>query len=115
MAQIYNLIFNCTPAQFAVATATTLPTAAFTVIQAPIPAQGTIKHATYGQIDFSYDGAYFLRFFGANPIPVAEQASAGIPQNQMSPQLVTELTSIFAATLGAPVPSNQAIPAPYLP
>jgi hypothetical protein len=67
---------------------------------------------TLGQCDFSFDGFYFLRFYGANPVPKGSQAQAGIVQNQMSPNLILVLTNGFAATLGAPVPSNQAVP-PY--
>jgi hypothetical protein len=63
-----------------------------------------------GQLDFSYDGAYFVRFFGANPAPVSQQAQTGIPYNQMTPNLITILTSSLAATLGAPVAVNQAVP-----
>jgi hypothetical protein len=62
------------------------------------------------QVDFSYDGAYFLRFFGANPVGSGYDTNPGVVSNQMTPGLVSALTSIFAATLGAPVPSNQAVP-----
>jgi hypothetical protein len=63
-----------------------------------------------GQLDFSYDGAYFVRFFGANPAPVSQQASVGVPRNQMSANLINVLTGALAATLGAPVPVNQVVP-----
>lgn len=118
---VYQLIFNCTPAQFATAMATTLPAVGFAVTQAPVKFQGLLIGTAagtgaangMGQIDFSYDGAYYLRFYGANPAPVGMQANAGIPQVQMSSQLIAELTTALAGTLGAPVPSNQAnVPGP---
>lgn len=177
-AQVYNLIFNCTLAQFATLMSTTLPALGFKVIQAPIKFQGiaigntsftftattnsttaltavsslnglyaglpvagagipagdtlsavgavntaTLAYAAtasaagvtitaspnLGQIDFSYDGAYYVRFFGANPTPVSDQANAGIPATQMLASLIAVLTTGLAATLGAPVPSNQAV------
>lgn len=108
----YQMLFNCTPAQFLVAMATTLPGVGFQVIQAPNKFNGIIKGNTgastgLGQVDYQYDGNAFLRFFGANVIPVAQQAQAGIPGNQISTQLTTELTTALAATLGAPVPLNS--------
>ena len=68
-----------------------------------------------GQIDFSYDGANYLRFFGANPAPVSQQPNAGVVENNMSANLVTFLTSVFAATLGAPVSPELAVPPPFVP
>lgn len=116
MAHSFQLIFAATPAQFATALTTTLPAVGWAVTQAPIKFQGfMIGTATgsgaangLGQIDFSYDGQYFLRFFGANPAPVAQQQSAGVVENQMSNALVAALTTELAGTLGAPVPSNLA-------
>lgn len=64
------------------------------------------------QVDFGYDGQYFLRFFDAGPAPAAAQSQSGIPQSQMTPAVIANLILAFAATLGAPVPSNQAVP-PY--
>ncbi len=119
--QQYELIFNCTPTQFGVAMGTTLPAAGFTVVQAPIKFQGLLLGASsgaagLGQIDFSYDGQYFLRFFGANPVPVAQQAQAGIPQTNMLAALITYLNSTLLATLGAPVTApNLAIPPVFVP
>ena len=119
--QQYEQIYNCTPAQFTTAMGTTLPAAGFVVIQAPIKFQGTLVNgsggsAGLGQVDFSYDGQYFLRFFGANPVPVAQQAQAGIPQTQMLPALITYLNSTLLATLGAPVIApNLAVPPNYVP
>lgn len=186
--QVYNQIYNCTPAQFAVAVATTLPAYGWAVLQAPINFQGiiisnaqvvtltgtlttssatiamastvgivlgdvvtgtgigttpsptviaivpntsvtlssaaavtgtgaqslTFTPAVLGsnQVDFGYDGQYFLRFFDAGPAPVAAQSQSGIPQSQMTPAVIANLILAFAATLGAPVPSNQAVP-PY--
>jgi hypothetical protein len=112
-AQAFNLTFNCTPAQFAVAMATTLPIEGYTVIQAPNKFAGIITGtssaaAGLGQLDFFYDGAYYLRFFGANPAPVAQQAPTGIPTTQLTSNIVSNLTTTLAATLGAPVPSNTA-------
>jgi len=184
LTHAFQLIFNCTPAQFATATATTLPAVGATVIQNPIPAQGLIISEPFtftattaigtaltaissivglysglpvsaanftpgtltlgavgavntatlaggaatsiatetitatpglGQIDFSYDGQYFLRFFGANPAPISQQSNAGVTENQMTTNLVAFLTSTFAATLGVPVPSNIAVPPPFVP
>ena len=178
-AQISQLVFNCTLAQFNTMVGTTLPAVGFKVMQMPnkfqgliigntpftftattavstaltalsslaglyvgipvsgagIPAGnslsaiGPVNTATLaiaataaaagvvitatpnlGQLDFSYDGAYYIRFFGANRAPVAQQAQAGIPQNQMSANLIAVLTNALAATLGAPVPSNQVVP-----
>jgi hypothetical protein len=63
-----------------------------------------------GQLDFSYDGAFFVRFYGANPVPTGQQAQIGVPVNQMSPNYISVLTNTLAATLGAPVPVNQAVP-----
>lgn len=116
----YNIIFNCTPAQLETALITTLPAVGFIINRAPIQYQGTVvggaggtgTSAGLGQIDFSYDGQFFLRFIGGTPVPTAGQTSAGIPEQQISPALITLLTSTLAATLGAPVPSNQAVP-PY--
>jgi len=119
--QQYEQIYNCTPSQFTTAMATTLPGVGFTVIQAPNKFAGIIVGASsggagLGQCDFSYDGQYFLRFFGANPIPVAQQTSAGIPQSNLFPALVTELNSALLALLGAPVIApNLAVPANYVP
>lgn len=117
--QQYQIMFNCTPTQFLVAMGTTLPAVGFGVIQVPIKHTGIIKGnsgaaAGLGQIDFSYDGQYFLKFFGANPIPVAEQAQTGVPQTNISTQMMTELTTALAATLGAPVPQNSNVPSTAL-
>lgn len=120
----FQLVFNCTLAQLEVALLTTLPAVGFTVIRAPNnnngiiigTASGTGAAAGLGQCDFTYDGQYFLKFFGANPIPTALQASAGISENQMAPALVTELNTALLATLGAPVISpNLAIPPSFVP
>lgn len=70
---------------------------------------------TSSQIDFSYDGQYFLTFFGANPIPVALQTSPGVPQHQMVSSLIALISSALLATLGAPVPPNLAVPPAYVP
>lgn len=123
MAQIYELIFACTPAQLETALLTTLPAVGFVVTRAPIKATGWMIGGSggtgaangLGQIDFSYDGNSFLRFFGANLAPVAQQAQSGIPASMLTSALVTELTTALAGSLGAPVPPNQAIPAPYVP
>ena len=119
--QQYELIFNCSPANFATAMATTLPAVGFTVIQAPNKFTGIIVGASsagagLGQIDFFYDGQYFLKFFGANPVPTAEQAQTGIPQTNMLAALITELDSALLALLGAPVTApNLAVPTNYVP
>ena len=123
MAQIFQLIFACTPAQLETALTVTLPAVGFVVTRAPIRATGWIvgtgagtgAAVGLGQIDFSYDGNNFLTFFGANPVPVAAQAQAGIPQNNLLPALITELSTALLATLGAPVPPNQAVPQPFVP
>lgn len=120
MAYQSQLIFNCTPTQFGVAAATTLPGAGFTVLQVPVKFRGIIKGtsagaAALGQIDFEYDGQYFLRFFGSNPIPTSQQTNPGVPMNNMAASLITYLTTTLAATLGAPVPPNLAVPPPYVP
>lgn len=116
MAHSFQVIYSCTPAQLETCLVTTLPAVGFVVLRAPIQYQGKIKgsaagtgtSATMGEIDFSYDGKYFLRFYGANPAPAAQQTYAGVPTNQMSDGLVTFLNTTLAATLGAPVPSNLA-------
>ena len=64
------------------------------------------------QIDFSYDGAYFVRFYGSNPVLAADDSTVGLTTNQMTSSLVSFLTTTLAGTLGAPVPANQAVP-PY--
>lgn len=118
-----QLIFNCTPAQLEVALLTTLPAVGFVVTRAPIKATGWIVGTSagtgaangLGQIDFFYDGQYFLKFFGSNPRPVAQQTNTGIGDNQMSPALITELTTALAGTLGAPVDPTLAVPPPYVP
>jgi len=123
LAHIFQLIFACTPAQLETTLITTLPAVGFVVTRAPIKATGWIVGTSagtgaangLGQIDFSYDGANFLTFFGANPAPVAQQPHAGVVENQLSSALVTELTTALAGTLGAPVPPNQAVPPPYVP
>lgn len=123
MAHIFQLIFACTPAQLETALVTTLPAVGFVVTRAPIKATGWIvgsgagtgAAAGLGQIDFNYDGRNFLTFFGANPAPVAQQPNAGVVENQISTALVTELTTVLASLLGAPVPPNQAVPPPYVP
>lgn len=61
-----------------------------------------------GQVDFFYDGLYYLKFFGANPVPTPMSTFVGVSRNQMTPQLITMLTTLFAATLGAPVQPNLA-------
>lgn len=113
--QQYQLIFNCTPAQLETALVTTLPAASYTVTRVPIKYTGIITHATYGQTDWSYDGQYFLTFFGANPIPTAQQTNTGIPQTQLSGNIITNLTTTLAGTLGAPVPPNLAVPPSFVP
>lgn len=110
-----RLIFNCTPAQLETALVTTLPAAGLVVTRAPIKFTGWVVGtsgggAGMGQLDFSYDGQYFLTFFGANPAPVSQQAQAGIPETQMGTALQAYLASTLLATLGAPVPPNQAVP-----
>lgn len=118
-AQQYMQNYACTPAQYITATTTTLPAAGFTVIKAPNNFTGIIigntgGSAGLGQVDFQYDGQYFLRFFGANLAPVAEQAQAGIPQSMLTSQMLTYLNATLLATLGAPVVPNLAIPANYV-
>ena len=61
-----------------------------------------------GQIDFTYDGFGFIRFFGGAPSPAANPSGPGLLQNQMSNAMVQFLTNLFAPTLGAPVAANQA-------
>lgn len=103
----YQIIFNCTPAQLETALITTLPAVGYVVTRAPNKTTGIIQgsaagtgaSANTGQIDFSYDGQYFLTFFGAN----------------MSTAMITELTTALAGTLGAPVPPNLAVPPAYVP
>jgi hypothetical protein len=176
-AQQYQLIFNCTAAQFTTAMSTTLPTFGYTPTQAPIKFTGWVVSGTFTttattntstaltaitstagwyvgmgitgsgfqpgttivsftattavlslatttslvgttvtlnglnagiQTDFSFDGAYFLRFFGANPLAASQDAQTGIPQTNLSSNCAASLTALFAATLGAPVPSNIA-------
>lgn len=121
--QQYELIYNCTPSQLETALLTTLPAVGFVVTRAPIKATGWIvgtsagtgAAAGLGQIDFTYDGQYFLKFFGANPVPVAAQSSTGIPQNNMLPALITELNTALLSLLGAPVPPNLAVPPAFVP
>lgn len=67
-----------------------------------------------GQIDFSYDGANYLCFFGANTAPVVQQPNAGVVENNMSANLVAFLTAVFAATLGTPIQPNLAVPPPFV-
>jgi hypothetical protein len=93
----FELIFNCTLAQFTTAVGTTLVGAGFTVLQLPIMFTGIIKGTSGGaaalkEIDFIYDGVTFLKFFGGN----------------MSAAMVAYLTTTLAGTLGAPVPVNLA-------
>jgi hypothetical protein len=93
----FELIFNCTLAQFTTALGTTLPGAGFTVLNIPVQLTGIIKGTSGGaialkEIDFIYDGVAFLKFFGGN----------------MTTALVTYLTTTLAGTLGAPVPVNLA-------
>lgn len=112
----FELIFACTPAQLEVALITTLPAVGFIVMRMPIQttgiivgsAGGTGTSAGLGQLDFSYDGKYFLKFFGANVVPTGVQINPGIPNHQIGATLVTLLTTTLAGTLGAPVPVNQA-------
>lgn len=111
----YQLIFNCTPTQLETALLTTLPAASYTVTRMPIKFTGIIVSTTYGQVDWSYDGQYFLTFFGANVRPVAQQTNAGIQDHQLGPNLVANLTSTLAGTLGAPVPPNLAVPPSFVP
>ena len=181
-AQTYNIIFNCTPAQFNTAMSTTLPAFGWTAIQAPIKFSGiaitgaftttattntstalTAIASTAGwyvgmgitgsgiqagttivsftsttavlslatttsvagttvtlaataagnQVDFAYDGAYFLRFFDAGPAAPLQQAQTGIPQSQLTPNFIAAVTAMFAPTLGAPIASNAAnVPGP---
>lgn len=119
MAKQYQQVYNCTLAQLEVALLTTLPAVGFIVIRAPNnnngiiigSASGTGTSAGLGQIDFTYDGMYFLKFFGANVVPTGAQTNPGVPSHQMTPALVTLLNSTLLATLGAPVISpNLAIP-----
>lgn len=84
----YELSFACTLAQFNTMCSTTLPTVGV-VMNIPQRFQGIYKSntAATGQCDFSYDGNAWLRFF----------------YNNMTPAMITELTTTLAATLGAPV------------
>lgn len=118
--KLTQLIFACTPAQLETALITTLPAAGIVVTRAPIKATGWVVGtsgggAGMGQLDFSYDGLNFLTFFGANPAPVAQQAVAGIPETQLGSALQAYLIATLAATLGAPVPPNQAVPPAFVP
>lgn len=115
-----QLIFNCTPAQLEVALLTTLPAAGYNVVRAPVKFTGWIQGNTggsagLGQLDFSYDGQYFLTFFGANPIPVSQQAVTGIPETNIGNNMNTLVQATLFATLGAPVPPNQAVPPAFVP
>lgn len=97
---------------------TTIATVTPTLTMSAVAAGGTgttdnlVATGFPSQIDFSYDGAYFLRFFGANPLLAGAEAQSGIVQNQLDPALIAYLDQTLLATLGAPVPSNQAVP-PY--
>lgn len=123
MAHQFQLIFNCTLAQLETALITTLPAVGWVVTRAPIKYRGWIVGGAggtgaangLGQIDWEYDGQYFLQFFGANIVPTAQQAQAGIPQHNLLPAAITELSSALLATLGAPVPPNLAVPPAYVP
>lgn len=107
MATQYQIIFNCTPAQLETALVTTLPAVGYSVMRIPVKTTGIIvgtssgtgAAAGTGQIDFSYDGQYFLTFFGGN----------------MTASMITELTTALAGTLGAPVPPNLAVPPSFVP
>ena len=68
---------------------------------------GTSGAAGLGQIDFFYDGQYYLKFFGAGPI-VDVQTAYGMVSTNMSPALISTLSNTLFATLGAPVASNIA-------
>jgi hypothetical protein len=112
-AQVYQVIYACTPAQFATVIAAMKAAAGATVIQAPIQFQGILKLSTNEQIDFSYDGQYYLRFFGANNVPVSAQTQTGIPATEVSPTMLTFLNANVVPTTGAAVPSNAAnVPGP---
>lgn len=124
MAHQFQQVYNCTLAQLEVALITTLPAVGFTVIRAPNnnngiiigTASGTGAAAGLGQIDFTYDGQYFLKFFGGNVVPVGQQPRAGEQAHNLQPALVTLLNSTLLATLGAPVISpNLAIPPDFVP
>lgn len=124
MAHQYQQVYNCTLAQLEVALLTTLPAVGFIVIRAPNnnngliigTASGTGAAAGLGQIDFTYDGQYFLKFFGANVVPVAQQPNPGVPAHNLQPAFITLLNSTLLATLGAPVVSpNLAIPPTFVP
>jgi hypothetical protein len=94
--------------------ATVTPTLTIT----PVAAGGTgttdalVASGVPSQVDFSYDGAYFIRFFGANPLLALAENPLGITQTQLDSDLIAYLDQTLLATLGAPVPSNQAVP-PY--
>jgi hypothetical protein len=94
--------------------ATVTPTLTIT----PVAAGGTgttdqlVASGAPSQIDFSYDGAFFIRFYGANPLVAIAENPQGITQTQLDSDLITYLDQTLLATLGAPVPSNQAVP-PY--
>ena len=121
--QQYELIFNCTPAQLETALITTLPAVGWAVTRAPIKnsgwmigtAVGTGTANGLGQIDWVYDGQYFLKFFGANPVPTAQQTSTGIPQNNLLTAMITNINSTLLSLLGAPVPPNLAVPPAFVP
>lgn len=123
MAQIYQLIFACTPTQLETALGTTLPAVGFVVTRAPIKTTGWIVGGPggtgtangLGQVDFTYDGNNFLTFFGANPAPVAQQSQTGIPASMLTSALITELSSALLSLLGAPIPPNQAVPPSVVP
>jgi hypothetical protein len=76
-------------------------------------ATGGSASAGLGQIDFAYDGQYYLKFFGANPIPTTQELYPGIYQTNMTPALINILSQTLLATLGIPVPPNVAnVPGP---
>jgi len=102
--QIYELIFNCTLAQYNTLIGTTLPGLGGSIIQGPNKFAVVLKAisgtlAGKGNCDIAYDGKYFVRFFGSN-LTLA-----------MVNQLITSLNS----TLGAPVPPDQAVPSAFIP
>lgn len=93
VAPQYQLSFACTLTQYNTMVGTTLPALGAVVI-APQRFQGDFIHTTpaTGHCGFSYDGTAWVKFYDAN----------------MTPAMITALTTGLVGTLGAPVPQNLA-------
>lgn len=94
-----QVLFECTPPQYVILCQKTLPNAGMKVIQGPSKNQGIViggndsEGKPLGQVDFTYDGAFQVRFYN----------------NADNVKLLATITADVADTLGPPINSTSHI------